>query len=135
MIVVDTNVIVYLMLESKNSSKAKSALRKDSDWIAPILWKSEFRNVLALYMRKGMIALEHARNIMEEAERLMQGGEYTVPSSQILSLVKSSGCTAYDCEYIALAKEFNIQLVTTDKKLLSSFPKTTISLERYVEIK
>ncbi len=135
MIVVDTNVIVYLMLKSKNSSKAKSALRKDSNWIAPILWKSEFRNVLALYMRKDMIELEHARNIMEEAERLMQGGEYTVPSSQILSLVKSSGCTAYDCEYIALAKEFNIQLVTTDKKLLSSFPKTSISLDRYVENK
>ena len=123
------------MLKSKNSSKAKSALRKDSNWIAPILWKSEFRNVLALYMRKDMIELEHARNIMEEAERLMQGGEYTVPSSQILSLVKSSGCTAYDCEYIALAKEFNIQLVTTDKKLLSSFPKTSISLDRYVENK
>lgn len=82
-----------------------------------------------------MIALEHAKNIMEEAERLMQGGEYTVPSSQILSLVKSSDCTAYDCEYIALAKEFNIQLVTMDKKLLSSFPKTSISLDRYVENK
>lgn len=117
MIVTDTNIIAYLLLEGKYTAKAKAALRKDSDWIAPLLWKSEFRNVLALYMRKKLMDISHVRNIMEEAEHLMQGGEYSIQSSEIFLLVESSGCTAYDCEYIALAKEFNIPLITTDKKL------------------
>ena len=133
MIVTDTNIIAYLLLEGTNTSKAKAAFQKDPDWIAPILWKSEFRNVLALYMRKQLLDITTAGIIMEEAERFMQGGEYTVPSLDILSIAESSGCTAYDCEYIALAHEFNIPLVTTDKKLLSSFPNTALSLDEYVE--
>ena len=133
MIVTDTNIIAYLLLEGTYTSQAKAALRKDSNWIAPLLWKSEFRNVLALYMRKNVLDLMMAINIMEEAERLMQGGEFTVPSLEILSIAGSSGCTAYDCEYITLAHEFNIPLITTDKKLISSFPATALSLEKYVE--
>ena len=86
MIVTDTNIIVYLLLEGSYTAKAKAALLKDSDWIAPILWKSEFRNVLALYMRKHLLDITLAGIIMEEAERLMQGGEYTVPSLDILSI-------------------------------------------------
>ena len=133
MIVTDTNIIAYLLLSGKYTAKAKAALRKDSNWIAPILWKSEFRNVLALYLRKKLMDIGQARDIMEEAERLMQSGEYSIPSSEILSLVEHSGCTAYDCEYVALAKEFNIPLITTDKQLLSSFPNTAQSLDKFIE--
>ena len=80
MIVTDTSIIVYLLLGGINTLKTKAAFQKDTDWIAPILWKSEFRNVLALYMRKKILDITSAGIIMEEAERLMQGGEYTVPS-------------------------------------------------------
>ena len=132
MIVTDTNIIAYLLLEGVNTLKAKAAFHKDPDWIAPILWKSEFRNVLALYMRKQLLDVTRAGIIMNKAELLMQGGEYTVPSLDILSIAESSGCTAYDCEYIALAHEFTIPLITTDKKLLSSFPQTALSLDEFV---
>ena len=46
MIVVDTNVIGYLFLSSDQSVLAERALQKDNEWAAPILWRSEFRNVL-----------------------------------------------------------------------------------------
>ena len=133
MIVTDTNIIAYLLLPGKYTETAKAALRKDSDWIAPLLWKSEFRNVLALYIRKKLMVISQATDIMAEAEQLMQGGEYSIQSSEIFSLVDSSGCTAYDCEYVVLAKEFNIPLITTDKKLLSSFPNIALSLEKYAQ--
>jgi predicted nucleic acid-binding protein len=63
MIVVDTNVIGYLFLSSEQSLFAERALKKDSEWAAPIIWRSELRNVLAQHMRKIIIKLEHAQRI------------------------------------------------------------------------
>ncbi len=48
MIVVDTNVVGYLFLSSEKSVLAERALEKDNEWATPILWRSEFRNVLSV---------------------------------------------------------------------------------------
>jgi len=69
-IVVDTNIIGYLYLTSKWSGEVERALLKDPEWAAPLLWRSEFRNVLATYFHEGLIALEDARQFIEEAEIL-----------------------------------------------------------------
>ena len=53
MIVADTNIISYLLLPTTYSDSADTLYKKDPDWVAPTLWKSEFRNVLALYLKKG----------------------------------------------------------------------------------
>ena len=73
MIVVDTNVIGYLFLSSEQSLSAEQALIKDNEWAAPILWRSEFRNVLALYMRKNLVTLQQAQSIMNGALDLLRG--------------------------------------------------------------
>ena len=52
MIVADTNTIAYLYINSEKSAQAEQLLMREPRWIAPSLWKSEFRNVLALYLRK-----------------------------------------------------------------------------------
>ena len=132
MIVVDTNIIGYLYLTSDYSSLAEYALLKDPLWSAPILWRSELRNVLALYIRKEILSLAEARGVMEEASRLMQDREYEVTSQQVLELVAMSSCSAYDCEFVALAKDLDVPLVTTDKQILKQFPGSAISLEAYV---
>lgn len=49
MIVVDSNVLAYLYLPGEYSTAAEALLEQDSDWAAPILWRSEFRNILAGY--------------------------------------------------------------------------------------
>jgi predicted nucleic acid-binding protein len=46
------------------------------------------------------------------AESLMLENKYEVSSAHILQLVKRSNCSAYDCEFVALAKVINIPLVT-----------------------
>ncbi len=76
MIVVDTNLIGYLFMSSEHALAAEKALKKDSEWAAPILWRSEFRNVLALYMRRKHIILQQAQQIMYSAMELMRGREY-----------------------------------------------------------
>jgi len=129
MIVVDTNIISYFYLQTTFSSKTELLFQKDPDWAAPVLWKSEFRNVLALYLRKEIINLEQAVNIQNEAESLFADTEYELSSSHVLSLVNQSSCSAYDCEFIALAQQLNVCLITQDKKLLSNFPSIAISID------
>jgi predicted nucleic acid-binding protein len=132
MIVVDTNIIGYLFLTSDRSSQAEQALRKDPDWAAPLLWRSDFRNVLALYLRQDLLSLEDAHQIMDEASRLMRGMEYEVASLRVLSLVASSACSAYDCEFVALAQDLGVPLVTADRHILDQFPEASISLDTFV---
>lgn len=132
MIVADTNVIAHLMLPSPHTALAEQLFNADPEWIAPILWRSEMRNVLALYLRKSLIPLDVAVRIQTEAEALLQGREYEVEAQDVLRLVDQSPCSAYDCEFVALAQSFDIRLVTLDKKILGAFPGTAISLKEFV---
>lgn len=131
MIVVDTNIIGYLFLSSEQSLLAERALRKDSEWAAPVLWRSEFRNVLALYIRKNLIKLEHAQHIVDGALVLLRGREYEISSYEVLRLVSESKCSAYDCEFIAAANDLKVPLITVDKKLLREFPAMAVSLTTF----
>ena len=132
MIVVDTNIITYLLLEGEYTSQAESLPLKDSHLAAPILWRSEFRNVLAHYLRKEILTLEEAQEIMNEAINLMSGHEYEVASFQALDLVSSCDCSAYDCEFVTLAQDLKTILITVDKKILTEFPSTALHLVDFI---
>jgi len=133
MIVVDTNIISYFYLNSDNSSFAEQTLKKDPIWVAPLLWRSEFRNVLTFYLRKQIILLSEAIEIFESAEELLKGNEYEINSAQVLSLSPQSGCSAYDCEFVSLAKDLNIALVTEDRKILNNFQEFAIPMSQFLE--
>jgi predicted nucleic acid-binding protein len=128
MIVVDTNVIAALYLPGDHTMRAENLLQQDPHWIAPTLWRSELRNVLALYIRKQLLTFDQAYNIQTEAESLLAGREYDVDSLEILRLAQTSGCSAYDCEFAALARRMTVKLITSDKQLLAAFPDNTIAL-------
>ncbi|NOY71141.1 MAG: type II toxin-antitoxin system VapC family toxin [Gammaproteobacteria bacterium] len=132
MIVADTNIISYLLLPTAFSESVDTLYKIDSAWRAPILWKSEFRNVLALYLRKNIITFEKALQLQEAAENIMAQNEFDVTSSQVLSLVSKSNCSSYDCEFVALANHLNIPLVTQDKKVLREFPSTAITIKDFI---
>jgi predicted nucleic acid-binding protein len=126
--VVDTNVIAYLYLPGDMTPRAEKLLLRDPEWAAPLLWRSELRNILALYVRKSLLALDQALQIQREAESLLAPHEYAVNSLEVLSLANQSTCSAYDCEFVALANSLGVKLVTMDAKLRAAFPKVTASL-------
>jgi PIN domain len=64
-IVVDTSVLVYLLLPGERTEQSERVFRRDPVWAAPRLWRSEFRNVLAVYMRRGPLALDQALQLMD----------------------------------------------------------------------
>ena len=134
MIVVDTNIICYFYLEGEYTKLAEKVFKKDPDWAVPLLWINEFRNVLAHYIRKEILTLEDAIQIVGEAESLLNGKEYVVNSASILELVNQSECTSYDCEFVALAHDLDVPLVTVDKKVLTHFPSTAIRLDEFVNV-
>ena len=132
MIVVDTDVIGSLYLHSPRSEQAAQALRRDSESVAPLLWHSELRDALVQYMRRGIRDLAGAQRTVNEAVGLIVGREYRVVSSRVLSLAVGSGCPTYDCEFVALADDLGITLVTVDRQVLKLFPRVTLSLDDYV---
>ena len=130
MIVVDTNVLAYLYLPGEHTPAAEALLEADPEWAAPVLWRSEFRNILAGYLRRKSLGFHQACSLQDEAESLMAGAEYEVDSLTVLELVRDSDCSAYDCEFVALATALGTRLVTTDGKLLRAFPEVAFPLVR-----
>jgi len=132
-IVVDTHVITYFHIWGEFSAQAAKAFAKDPYWIAPFLWRSEFRSVLNFYLRKRILELSDVVELAREAEQRMYQREYEVPTEQVLTLANTSGCTTYDCEFVALAQNFDIQLLTVEKKVLRAFPRIAVSLEAFID--
>jgi len=131
MIVVDTNVIASMWVPNDMDEWVYKVLKADDNWIAPLLWRSEFRNVLSIYLRKQILAFPVVLQVTEEAEQLMDDNEFEVNSTQVMSLVADSSCSAYDCEFVALADDLNVQLVTFDKKIVRDFPDIAISPKEF----
>jgi len=127
-IVVDSNVVAYLYLPSEYTEATEALLEHDPEWAVPVLWRSEFRNILAGYLRRKTLTFAQVCSLQDEAEDLLQPLEFEVDSETVLKLVRDSDCSAYDCEFIALATKLNTQLVTVDKKLLRAFPKRAVAL-------
>ena len=132
MIVVDTNVIAYLWIPGTRTHDAEKLLSQDPEWIAPLLWRSEFCNILAGYLRQKHINLETAQQLIEAAESQMEGAEYSVSSPHVLKLAGQSKCSAYDCEFVALAQDLERPLVTADKQVLSAVPKLAFAIDKFV---
>jgi predicted nucleic acid-binding protein len=127
-IVVDTNAIAYLWIPGVATERAERLFRDDSDWCAPLLWRSELRNVLAAQLRRKRMTLDLALRIVESAQEQLRGREFEVASERVLQAVSESRCSAYDCEFVALARELGVRLVTSDQQILRDFPRVAVPL-------
>lgn len=130
MIAVDTNVISYLLIPGVYTELAEKAARRDQ-WCSALLWRSEFRNVLALSVRRNMLNWPQARQTMELAERLLWGREFMVRSSVVFDCASASKRSAYNCEFVGLAMDLGLLLITTDGAVLNEFPRIAIHLRDY----
>jgi len=132
MIVADTNLVAYLLVEGPMLALAEEVLRRDAEWVAPALWRSEFRNVLAGLMRRGRLDFPGAAAYWREANDLVDVPGEPPDGGEILRLAHASGCTAYDCEFVALAQRLGLPLVTADSQVLKAFPETALSPQDFL---
>ena len=133
MIVVDTNVVAYCWIRSERSEVADRVRLRDAAWHVPIIWRSELRSALAGYLWRGTMAIDNAAAIMNAAEDALTGCEHVVSSDAVLRLAASSGLSAYDCEFVALARSLAVPLVTEDRAVLKAFPEVAITMEGFLE--
>jgi predicted nucleic acid-binding protein len=106
MIVVDANVVAYLVFGAHRTALARRAHRADPDWAAPGLWRSEIRSTLATYMKRKEITLGDALLAFIEAESLLDDRDYLVDTMSVLALAASSA-------------------------LVKAFPSVAVSLEAF----
>lgn len=132
MIVADTNLLVYLYVPSRLTTLAEAVFEHDPLWISPFLWRSEFQNVLVGLIRQGTLNLEIAWDIAGRAELWMCGREYAVVTDEVLQLAADSGCTAYDCEFVCVARDLTIPFVTSDRQVLRAFPSIAVAPQTFV---
>ena len=127
MIAVDTNVIAYLFLPGAFTARAEAWLKSDREWVAPMLWRSEFRKLLAGFLRRQQLSFDTMEAIQREAELLLIGREHEVDSRRVLELVRDSPCSAYDCEFVSVAMRLGVKLLTADRQVLKAFPEHTLA--------
>lgn len=135
MIVADTSLIAGFSIHSEHSALAEAVCALDSAWAAPMLWRSEYRATLLKYLQHAGMNFEAAIGSFRLAEETVAGREYSVEARKVLELAYQSKCSAYDCEFVALAQDLKVKLVTTDKQVLKAFPKYAVSLMDFVKRK
>ena len=129
MIVVDSNVIAYCWLNSPMTGLAQRVRVKDPDWQVPVLWRSEMRSILAGYLRDGSLSTAQARRVMRRVEEALAGCEHLVSSDAVIMVINATRLPAYDAEFVALAEELSVRLVTEDKAVLKACPEAALSMD------
>ena len=131
MIVVDTNVIHYCWVRGDNTQIAQAVRVKDPDWHAPLLWRSELRNVLAAYLRQGLLSDGQVLDVLRHAGEAFEHSEHAIADELVFDIVRGTTLTAYDAEFVALAEALDAPLITADKAVLKAFPGRAWTMERF----
>lgn len=131
MIVVDTNVVAYLLIRGEQTLLARRVWDLDSDWRVPILWRHEFLNVLANAGKFRKTDFAVLAEIWTDAQRLFARTEHEVDMLQALRLAVLNQKSAYDAHYVALAADLDVPLITEDRRLRQTFPDRCLSMQDF----
>ena len=133
MIVVDSNVIAYCWIHGERTALAHRLRRLDPDWHAPVLWRSELRNILVGYRRDGSLTAAQVCQVMAAAETGIAGREHHLPSDRVFAVTERYRLSAYDAEFVALAEILGVRLVTEDRAILRAWPTGALRVEAALE--
>jgi predicted nucleic acid-binding protein len=127
-LIVDTNVLAYLLIEGDHTAAARLLHRRDEDWRSEAFIMIEFTNVLTASIAARRMNLVLAQRFLADATSLLHGKLALIPHDSVLSLAVQYRVTAYDARFLALAQQLDCRLVTEDAKLRAAARKLTQSL-------
>lgn len=131
MIAVDTNVVAYALIQGAQTALARRVWDLDPVWRLPDLWRHEYLNVLATYARRGGASLRMVTQLWIQAVQLLAGSTQPVDMPLALQLAIENKISAYDAQFVALARSLGVALVTEDQHLLQAFPQETLSMRDF----
>ena len=127
--VVDTNIIVYLLLQGDRTTAARALLARDPDWRSDSFVLVEFCNVLATMVRTRLLASGRARDALSKAEQVIEPGLHPAAHGTSLATAEEFGVSVYDARFLVVAQVLGTRLVTEDAKLRRAAPALTRSLK------
>ena len=132
MIVVDTNVMLRVVLGGEDGADAARLLERDGEWAAPGILMSELRNVLLGFTRRGSLTRDQAKAMIDDASLVLGDRIAEAASAQVLDVALECGLTAYDAEFVALARTLGVPLATLDDAILRGAPDVAAALQTLV---
>jgi predicted nucleic acid-binding protein len=133
LIVVDTNIISYLLIRGEQTPKARLLLNQEEKWAAPSFWRIEFLNVLMNYSRYQKLPPDDVRSIWKASFHLAHLCEESIEAGQALELALKHKISGYDALFVALAKNLGTVCVTQDKALRKAVPHLTTTLDEFLK--
>jgi predicted nucleic acid-binding protein len=126
-VLVDTNILAYLLIEGDRTAAAQELYARDPDWRSEGFILVELSNVIATQMRAKALSREQAARLLEHAQALIPDPSH-VPHAKALEVACHFGISAYDARFIAMAMQVKLKLITEDAKLRSAVPEWTAPL-------
>ena len=133
MIVVDTNVVVHLITDGPDSADASALFEEDDEWASPRILMSEFRNVLVGMVRSAAITSDRAKVMSDRAAAILGDRITPVDSAHVLDVAIECGLTAYDAEFVAVARTLGVPLVTLDGGILEGAPDVAVRPRTFLD--
>ena len=128
MLLVDANIVAYLLIEGDKTVQARGLWAMDHEWHAPRLLFYELANVFAQLVRRQAISLETGIAGLESAVGLVRLHDQDPSAARVLGIASKLAISAYDATYLATAEAFGTPLVTENGRLLRVAPEITRSL-------
>ena len=132
MIVADTNLVAYLLIDGKQTDVARAVWKKDPRWMLPTIWRSEFLNILTVAERADVITLEQAHETWEVAVGVFGQSEVEPSGDDVLNAAARRKLSAYDAQFAVAASKLRVPLITFDRRLLRGCRDFAISPERFL---
>jgi predicted nucleic acid-binding protein len=131
MIVIDTNVLAYLLIEGDRTAEAQALRLADPDWRSDPFLLVEFSNLLATQVKAQVLSAAQAEALLETAAQ--QIAEWCeAPHAEVLALAIDHQISAYDARFIACARRLGAPLVTEDSRLRAATPGLSVSIAEAV---
>jgi predicted nucleic acid-binding protein len=127
-VLVDTNIIAYLMIRGDRTAAAQQLFERDSDWCSEAFVMVEFSNVIATYVRTGALTQAQGTKLLVDSQAHLPT-LHSVVNTQALETAMQFGISAYDARFISLARQLKLKLITEDAKLRVAVPAWTMSLD------
>jgi len=130
-IVADTNLVAYLLIEGDNTAAARAVWQKDPAWKLPTLWRAEFLNVLTTAVRARVLTPDLAHDTWHVALTIFANAETEPSGDDVLDAASERNLSAYDAQFVVAAADLKIPLVTSDRRLLAACPDLAVAPEQF----
>lgn len=131
MIVADTNLIAYLLIEGEQTKAARNVWQRDPHWIVPTLWRSELLSVLTVSIRAGLFPPSEGLGLFQRSINLFGRSEREPDGEAVLLTALELGISAYDAQFVVTARDAKVKLVTSDRRLLKACPQIALSMDAF----